>query len=528
MVADVTAEGVGAGAREGHGQGGGRLSAVAQKQGLPLVRILIVDISGLGYATWFASAGKEISFMREHVLSVVRSHLVGNKFDRVVIAVDAQGKKFRHSIDDRYKADRETPDQLMLEQLRGIIETLSGDGAHVLVKEGYEADDIAASVVEWAHDCEDVTYVELLADDKDWLQLVFDPDGVNTTPVAQYRPREGRLYDRNAVIEKLGVPPERVRDLLALQGDSSDNIPGVFKVGPKKARDLLNAFGNLQGISEALHHSATRFTPALAANLKESCEGEVSCSECGRMHPLVAGLSQRLVTLAPNALTADECAAILTKKEPVDMTEGQHDEELDGPLEGELEEPEDRPQDDAPLPAPGQTAMVVAPGVDFSLELEPRNWNDAWRLTKAIFNSRLFNGYGNREALLVTIMMGRSLGLDAMTSLRGLNVVKGKAELSAALMQGIILGSGKAKYFSPVESTLERAVYTTHRVGSPKPFTFEYTQEDAKRARLWGQKGNWSDRPKTMLRWRCVSEMGRMIYPDVLLNCYGEGELTDG
>ena len=522
------------------------------------MKLAIVDLSGLCFMIWHASAAQEVNSMYEHVLATVRAHL--GMFDRVAVCCDAPGKKFRHELSADYKANREAPEGMLLEQIRRLKETLEGEGCHVLEKPGFEADDLAASLVQWARTTGNFITVHLVASDKDWLQLVHDAEGDEETEVTQYRPHESKHYNRQAVLEKIGVPPEKLRDFLALCGDTSDNIAGVAGVGPKTAVKLLVAFGDLEGISLALENEATKFTPARATNLRESRD------ENG----LVAGLARKLVTLATDALTPEECSVILTKKEPVDMTKNSgswSDEDnlcphgaaaeehcadchpqMGGPstsvavpepaeatqiIDGELEEiaaRDSEPQAAKSRPRPnGGTALAIRPQ-PFNLALEPMNGEHAWNIAKHVINSRLF-GYGNQEAVLVTVMMGRSLGIDMMASLRGIHIIKGKPVMSGQLMLGLIHRSGLAKYFHIIESTDEIARYETHRHGEPKPVPMSFSIDDCHRAKLglnkqgnWDEYSNWAKYPRTMLRWRCVAELGRAVYPDVLSNCYTEDE----
>jgi hypothetical protein len=136
------------------------------------------------------------------------------------------------------------------------------------------------------------------------------------------------------------------------------------------------------------------------------------------------------------------------------------------------------------------------------------------------------------EAALMILMTGRSLRLDSATAMRGIHVVKGKPTLSAALIEGLVLASGKCEYFQLIESTSERAVYETKRIGAPKEVRMSWSREDSELAGLMkpsasGEPSNHVRRPRTMFRWRCVAELARAVYPDVTMGLYLPEELEE-
>ena len=130
------------------------------------------------------------------------------------------------------------PDNLR-SQIDPIIEFFQIAGLPVLVREGYEADDIIGSIA-----CHPDGYSEvvIISSDKDLCQFVSDGK------VRIYDAMKQKNLRRADVIEKFGVPPEQVVDYLSIVGDSSDNIPGIAGFGPKKAVDLLSKYGSLQSI----------------------------------------------------------------------------------------------------------------------------------------------------------------------------------------------------------------------------------------------------------------------------------------
>ena len=156
----------------------------------------------------------------------------------LVVALDAKGGSFRHEIYPEYKANRVEPPEDLIPQFALMREALDAFGLHSVEVPGFEADDIIASLAHEAH--KDGARVTIVSSDKDMMQLIEDG------AVTLWDPMKNRTLDSSAVQEKFGVTPERVIDVQALAGDSSDNIPGVPKIGPKIAAELINRFGTLE------------------------------------------------------------------------------------------------------------------------------------------------------------------------------------------------------------------------------------------------------------------------------------------
>ncbi|MBO7509021.1 MAG: DNA polymerase I [Alphaproteobacteria bacterium] len=156
--------------------------------------------------------------------------------DVFVCVFDASRKTFRGDIYPEYKANRtETPADLISQSImvqRGLCEM----GVPVLCIPGVEADDVIATLA--TQNCQIADKTRIMTGDKDLMQLVSDC-------VFLYDGMKQKNITRDAVIEKFGVPPEQVVDVQSLMGDSSDNVPGVHGIGPKKAAELISQFGSL-------------------------------------------------------------------------------------------------------------------------------------------------------------------------------------------------------------------------------------------------------------------------------------------
>ncbi len=172
------------------------------------------------------------------VVNMLRATL-NEKPDYAAFVMDAPGRTFRDDLYAAYKANRQPmPDDLraQVEPMMKIVEAL---GFPILRVAGVEADDVIGTLATRA--AADGIDVEVSTGDKDFAQLV----GPRVTLVNTMS--RSRL-DRDGVVQKFGVPPERIVDYLALMGDSIDNIPGVPKCGPKTAAKWLNEYGSLDDV----------------------------------------------------------------------------------------------------------------------------------------------------------------------------------------------------------------------------------------------------------------------------------------
>ena len=160
----------------------------------------------------------------------------------VVVAWDA-GMSGREVTYDLYKAQRPPRPDLLAEQWPHLMPLVEAFGYTNVKVEGYEADDVIGSLAQRAR--EQGIPVMVVSGDRDVYQLVTDGIRVMTTSRGV---TETKVYDREGVIERYGVPPEQVTDLIGLKGDTSDNIPGVPGIGDKTAAQLLQEFGSLEEV----------------------------------------------------------------------------------------------------------------------------------------------------------------------------------------------------------------------------------------------------------------------------------------
>lgn len=209
----------------------------------------------------------------------------------LAVLFDHPEPTFRHKEYEDYKAHREKmPDDLQpqIPIVKKIVKTLNIPQFEL---EGYEADDLLGTISHQATKLDQAEDQDLktiiVTGDKDLFQLINDFTHV-WLPGRRRKPDQE--YDRQAVKEDLGVYPEQVVDLKALMGDSSDNIPGIYGIGPKTAGKLLDEFGSLeavyQGVEEAEKYPDL-LKGALLKRLKEGREDAFLSQKLARIEKAV-------------------------------------------------------------------------------------------------------------------------------------------------------------------------------------------------------------------------------------------------
>ncbi len=200
-------------------------------------------------------------------LNIFHKYFTEEKPDAVAICFDVARKTFRNDIFPDYKGTRKPmPDDLRA-QLPIIKELLSLLGYCVLGLEGYEADDLIGTLSTAASERKQNSVI--ITGDRDSLQLVDEYTTV-LLPSTRAGKTETTVYTPEAVLEKMGVRPDRIVDLKALMGDSSDNIPGVAGIGEKTAVELLTAFDSVENLYNELETAELR--PAVKAKLQNGQE----------------------------------------------------------------------------------------------------------------------------------------------------------------------------------------------------------------------------------------------------------------
>ena len=211
--------------------------------------VYILDSYGLIYRCYFAFISRPLTNSKGENVSALfgffrnlHSILEHYKPSYIIAAMDSKTPTFRHKIFDQYKANRpKTPEDLHA-QIPWICDILGAMGIPTLQCDGYEADDIIATV---ASQCEKAgRNCRILSGDKDLMQLVTETTQILKPDHADV----WKVIGREGVKAEWGVYPEKMLDLLSLYGDTADNIPGVKGCGVKTACKFLDQYGDLDGI----------------------------------------------------------------------------------------------------------------------------------------------------------------------------------------------------------------------------------------------------------------------------------------
>ncbi len=206
--------------------------------------LVLVDGSSYLYRAFHAfppltnSAGEPTGAMYG-VLNMLKSLISQVQPSHIAVVFDAKGKTFRDEMFEQYKSHRPPMPDDLRKQIQPLLDIIRALGIPLLVIEGVEADDVIGTLAVAASKANQKVLIS--TGDKDMAQLVDDNIMLINT-------MNNTLLDREAVIEKYGIPPELIIDYLALMGDSSDNIPGVAGVGEKTALGLLQGIGSMAEI----------------------------------------------------------------------------------------------------------------------------------------------------------------------------------------------------------------------------------------------------------------------------------------
>jgi len=156
---------------------------------------------------------------------------------KCAVVFDGKGKNFRHNIYPEYKSHRPPVPEDLKSQLPLVREAAKALNFHILELDGVEADDVIATVAK--NIAKTGEKVVIVSSDKDLMQLIDDN-------IIMYDPMKAKYIDTTSVYEKFGVGADKVRDVLALMGDASDNIPGAPGIGPKSAAEMIIEFETLE------------------------------------------------------------------------------------------------------------------------------------------------------------------------------------------------------------------------------------------------------------------------------------------
>lgn len=469
------------------------------------MRILAVDYNGLFARHALVNNAADIGKATAGVLAAVATHR--QNFDRVALCVDS-GKSWRAGIWQGYKANREDHGEVYREQLRSTLERLAKDGCSVfrapeMQGGGFaEADDVIGSLCAWARGAGHE--VMILSADKDMFQLVREGVGIISLT-------SGSVYTTPEQIKaKIGVEPERIPDLLALMGDTSDNYKLCEGIGPKTAVALLETCGHALAVCKPEHWDRLHEKDYLGAALGQKFRAAVTPQRI----EAALNVATIITDLAMDFSALDEepeylpvvddsnapSTAIATQKAPPALVQS------------------------AAQPA----AIAPRPAQEVSLPYwaQPTYLGALWEVAKAFTNARCFPSFVNPEQVMVVGMMAHEDGIGLATAMQHAYPVHGRICWSATYLLMRARASGEVEVFDPLLSTDKECVIRCKRRGSTiKEVAFKI--DEAKRAKLIKADGNWEKWPVEMLLARCIARALRQEFRDLIGGRYVPEEMSD-
>src|SRR5687768_17908191 len=231
--------------------------------------LFLIDGSSQMYRAYHAFRGRGLSNQEGQTthavyvfVTMLRKLIADHHPEYLAASFDLAGPTFRDQLVDDYKANRAAMPDDLAEQINWVHEACEAMGVPILTAAGYEAEDVIGTVAMRArtHGFE----VAIVSIDKDFFQMVG-------SGIRVYDPREeGAWFDSDGVVEKFGVRPEQVTDVLALVGDTSDNVAGVPGIGKKGAIDLVTQFGGLEAMLGRLGELKPKQREALSTHREDA------------------------------------------------------------------------------------------------------------------------------------------------------------------------------------------------------------------------------------------------------------------
>ena len=252
-----------------------------------------------------------------------------------VVVWDA-GSSGRKEVYSEYKAQRTSRPDLLREQWPALEPLVDAFGYRNLKVDGYEADDVIASLAEVAKAQDPPIEVMVVTGDRDAYQLVDEQVRIMTTSRGI---TDTRVYDRQGVIDRYGIPPELVPDFIGLKGDTSDNIPGVPGIGDKTAADLLQRFGSLEGVLDSIDEISGAKRKENLTNHAEDARVSKHLATAKRDIPLDGLNVAEFVSQAPDRSRLREVFREFELREPLRRLEealGSADAAAPAPVAGQM------------------------------------------------------------------------------------------------------------------------------------------------------------------------------------------------
>lgn len=486
--------------------------------------------------------------------------------EHVIICRDAPPYSHRLAIFPDYKATRPVLEPEERAQRAWLYKEIVRLGFNVAYSEGYEADDVIATLAsKYSVWCGDVRIVSV---DKDAAQCLSEH-------VKQYIPPVGTndwvVRDVAGVVAKWGVVPDLMPFYQGLVGDSSDNIPGVTGIGPKRAAELANKYLTVEKLAEGMASTAQLQGSKPSATVKALADGwdalvmSVKLATLDTSVPIDA--DALLVARAPepeqekqNSMDdlplVNEHPAMPTARKVYqeiaandqasreELLEREYDRERQ--QNGEHDTVSNTPGDKAaePVPQPARASMVVPrtqmvktqPEVTQSRyglvtsDLQPMDLTSAYQMSTWLFKGQLYSQYKSEAQIFTVMVRAKEMGLGITTALANHHIVEGKPVASADLIRALCERDANFEYLMPTKMSATSVTWVGKHKRQPQPVEYTYTIEDAKLAGLvragnYGKGGNWNTRPQDMLMKTAGSKLARILWPGATMGCYCPEEM---
>ncbi len=244
-------------------------------------RLIIIDSNALLHRAFHAlpplmtKSGQETGAVYGFLLTLFKA-IKDLQANYIVACFDTKAPTFRHEKFEQYKAQRPKTPSEIISQIPITKEVLEAFNIPVFAKEGFEADDLIATISKLATEKDNSTEVYIVSGDLDNLQLVNEKIKVYTLGKGI---KDTIIYDRNKVAERFGVEPEQMVDFKALTGDPSDNVPGVEGIGKKTAAEIIQKYGSIKNLYDELSTDTAVLKPKVKEALKASKEAALLARE---------------------------------------------------------------------------------------------------------------------------------------------------------------------------------------------------------------------------------------------------------
>ncbi|MDP3883200.1 MAG: 5'-3' exonuclease H3TH domain-containing protein [Candidatus Staskawiczbacteria bacterium] len=237
-------------------------------------RLIIIDSNALLHRAFHAlpplanSSGQETGAVYGYLLTLFKA-IKDLSPNYIVACFDTKAKTFRHEQFQDYKAQRPVTPSGIIFQIPITKDVLKAFGVPVFFKDGFEADDLIATICDLTQKQNKNLEIYILTGDLDNLQLVNEKIKVYTLGKGI---KDTIIYDINKVEERFGVKPEQMVDFKALTGDPSDNIPGVEGIGKKTAAEIIQKYGTIKNLYEELSTDTAVLKPKVKEALQKNKE----------------------------------------------------------------------------------------------------------------------------------------------------------------------------------------------------------------------------------------------------------------